>query len=76
MKQLTPNQSSIMDLVCEGYTFPEIAEKKIIGLGTVKSTMFRIYTNLGARNVANAVSIYLTDKFNTQGVKNETTKTT
>ena len=64
MKQLTENESVIMELICNGVSQPDIAKKKCVTIGTVKSTIDKIYVKLGAVNAPHAVAIYL-GKFNT-----------
>lgn len=59
MNGLTPRQTQIMRLVCQGYIDKEIAAMLHLALSTIRQTNVVTYERLGARNRANAVARFL-----------------
>ena len=49
---LTPTEQHVVDLVAEGLTNPEIAERLLMGRGTVKTHLEHVYAKTGLRNRA------------------------
>jgi len=59
---LTPRETDLLRLICEGYTNPEIAEKLFLGVETVNSYRKNLLFKLNARNSAVLVKIALEQK--------------
>lgn len=55
---LTEKEEEVMQLVCEGFTNTEIAEKLIVSTHTIKAHIESIFYKLHARNRAGAVFLY------------------
>jgi DNA-binding CsgD family transcriptional regulator len=49
---LTPTEQHVVELVAEGLTNPEIAERLLMGRGTVKTHLEHIFAKTGLRNRA------------------------
>lgn len=54
---LTPREMSILQLVADGLTNPEIGAALFIGEATVKEHCARVYAKLGANGRVNAVAL-------------------
>lgn len=61
-KPLNPKQTAILELMCEGYTSREIAEKLTITANAVRGRLVAVYNKLGAKNSNHAVALYLINK--------------
>lgn len=59
---LTPRETSLLKLICEGCTNPEIAEKLFLGVETVNSYRKNLLFKLNARNTAVLVKIAMEQK--------------
>jgi len=59
---LTPRETELLRLICEGYTNPEIAEKLFLGVETVNSYRKNLLFKLNARNTAVLVKIAVEQK--------------
>ena len=62
MKPLNTNQTVIMELMCEGLTAQEMADRLVISVNAINGRLVTIYNNLGARNSNHAVALYLRSK--------------
>lgn len=62
MQALTPRQRQIMDFFVEGYTSEEAARELHISAKTVRTQRASILRRLHARNIAQAVAIYIRDR--------------
>ena len=49
---LTPTEQQVVELVAEGLTNPEIAERLLVGRGTVKTHLEHVFAKTGLRNRA------------------------
>jgi DNA-binding NarL/FixJ family response regulator len=49
---LTPRETDLLRLICDGYTNPEIAEKLFLGVETINSYRKNLLFKLNARNTA------------------------
>jgi DNA-binding CsgD family transcriptional regulator len=56
---LSRRQLQVLALAARGYTAHETADRLGIGLEAVKTYRVRAYTQLGARNITNAIAILL-----------------
>jgi len=56
IEPLTPRESDVLKLLCEGLTNQEIADELVLALGTVKFYTGQIYGKLGVRNRVTAVA--------------------
>lgn len=54
---LTPRETELLRLICDGHTNPEIAEKLFLGVETVNSYRKNLLFKLNARNTAVLVKI-------------------
>ncbi|GAA3268002.1 helix-turn-helix transcriptional regulator [Streptomyces lavendulae] len=52
---LTARQTELLRLVADGLTYPEIAARWCVDLGTVRNYSARLRTRLGAHTIAHAV---------------------
>jgi DNA-binding NarL/FixJ family response regulator len=52
---LTPRETDVLNLLCEGRTNQEIADELVLAIGTVKFYTGQIYRKLGVRNRVTAV---------------------
>lgn len=59
---LTPRETELLKLICDGYTNPEIAEKLFLGVETVNSYRKNLLFKLNARNTAVLVKIAMEQK--------------
>ena len=59
---LTPRETDLLKLICDGYTNPEIAEKLFLGIETINSYRKNLLFKLNARNTAVLVKIALEQK--------------
>jgi len=59
---LTPRETELLKLICEGYTNPEIADKLFLGVETVNSYRKNLLFKLNARNTAVLVKIAMEQK--------------
>lgn len=59
MRELTPRQRDVLELVCEGLDNAEIAERLVVVPKTVKFHLGGIFKRLGARNRTHAAVIAL-----------------
>ena len=59
---LTPRETSLLKLICEGYTNPEIADKLFLGVETINSYRKNLLFKLNARNTAVLVKIAMEQK--------------
>lgn len=59
---LTPRETDLLKLICEGYTNPEIAEKLFLGVETINSYRKNLLFKLNARNSAVLVKIAVEQK--------------
>lgn len=59
---LTPRETDLLRLICEGYTNPEIAEKLFLGVETINSYRKNLLFKLNARNSAVLVKIAVEQK--------------
>lgn len=59
---LTPRETELLKLICEGYTNPEIAEKLFLGVETINSYRKNLLFKLNARNSAVLVKIAVEQK--------------
>ncbi|MDY0199050.1 MAG: response regulator transcription factor [Tenuifilaceae bacterium] len=59
---LTPRETELLKLICDGYTNPEIAEKLFLGVETINSYRKNLLFKLNARNTAVLVKIALEQK--------------
>ena len=59
---LTPRETDLLRLICNGYTNPEIAEKLFLGVETVNSYRKNLLFKLNARNTAVLVKIAMEQK--------------
>ena len=48
----TPTEERVVDLVAEGLTNPQIAERLLMGRGTVKTHLEHVFAKTGYRNRA------------------------
>ena len=53
---LTPRELEIMDLICQGYSNPQIASQLVVTLNTVKKHTSNIYGKLGVRSRTQAIA--------------------
>ena len=60
---LTNREVEVMELICNGDSNNEIANKLIISTSTVKAHVMSIIEKLQAKNRAGAVYIFCTHKF-------------
>lgn len=56
--ELSPREIEVIELVLEGYTNKQIAQRLGVGFETVKTHISHICSKLGARNRAHAASLY------------------
>jgi two-component system nitrate/nitrite response regulator NarL len=56
---LTRRQVSVLQLVADGYSGPQVAEALCLAPNTVKTHLSRIYKAMGATGQAHAVAIAL-----------------
>lgn len=61
-ESLTSRESEIMEHLCRGLLYKEIASLLFICQGTVKQHIHHIYCKLKARNRTEAITIYLNSK--------------
>jgi DNA-binding NarL/FixJ family response regulator len=59
---LTPRETELLKLVCDGYTNPEIAEKLFLGVETINSYRKNLLFKLNARNTAVLVKLAMEQK--------------
>jgi DNA-binding NarL/FixJ family response regulator len=59
---LTPRESDLLKLICNGFTNPEIAEKLFLGVETINSYRKNLLFKLNARNTAVLVKIAIEQK--------------
>ncbi|MHC1704967.1 MAG: response regulator [Tenuifilaceae bacterium] len=59
---LTPRESDLLKLICDGFTNPEIAEKLFLGVETINSYRKNLLFKLNARNTAVLVKIAIEQK--------------
>ncbi len=59
---LTPRETDLLRLICDGYTNPEIAEKLFLGVETINSYRKNLLFKLNARNTAVLVKIAMEQK--------------
>ncbi|HCX99771.1 MAG TPA: DNA-binding response regulator [Bacteroidales bacterium] len=59
---LTPRETELLKLICDGYTNPEIAEKLFLGIETINSYRKNLLFKLNARNTAVLVKMALEQK--------------
>lgn len=59
---LTPRETELLKLICDGYTNPEIAEKLFLGVETINSYRKNLLFKLNARNTAVLVKMALEQK--------------
>lgn len=59
---LTPRETELLKLICDGYTNPEIAEKLFLGVETINSYRKNLLFKLNARNTAVLVKIAMEQK--------------
>ncbi|HOZ15878.1 MAG TPA: response regulator transcription factor [Tenuifilaceae bacterium] len=59
---LTPRETDLLKLICDGYTNPEIAEKLYLGVETINSYRKNLLFKLNARNTAVLVKIAMEQK--------------
>ncbi len=59
---LTPRETELLQLICEGYTNPEIADKLFLGVETINSYRKNLLFKLNARNTAVLVKIAMEQK--------------
>ena len=59
---LTPRETELLKLICDGYTNPEIAEKLFLGVETINSYRKNLLFKLNARNTAVLVKIAIEQK--------------
>ncbi len=59
---LTPRETELLKLICDGYTNPEIAEKLFLGVETINSYRKNLLFKLNARNTAVLVKIAFEQK--------------
>lgn len=59
---LTPRETELLKLICDGYTNPEIADKLFLGVETVNSYRKNLLFKLNARNTAVLVKIAIEQK--------------
>lgn len=59
---LTPRETDLLKLICDGYTNPEIAEKLFLGVETINSYRKNLLFKLNARNTAVLVKIAMEQK--------------
>lgn len=60
---LTPREKQLLQLITEGFTNAEIAEKLFLGVETVNSYRKNLLVKLGAKNTAMLVRIALQEKW-------------
>ncbi|NVO10569.1 MAG: response regulator transcription factor [Bacteroidales bacterium] len=60
---LTPRETELLKLICDGYTNPEIADKLFLGVETINSYRKNLLFKLDARNTAVLVKIAVEQKF-------------
>jgi DNA-binding CsgD family transcriptional regulator len=58
-KRLTNNQQFILRLMSEGKTAKEIALAKSVAEQTIKTTLYKLYKRIGAKNAPHAVAMWL-----------------
>jgi DNA-binding CsgD family transcriptional regulator len=56
---VTSRQQQVLTLVADGYTNTEIAESLGVAVETVKTHLKKVRAELGARNRAHAVALWL-----------------
>jgi DNA-binding CsgD family transcriptional regulator len=54
---LTPTEQRVVELVVAGHTNPEIAERLLMGRGTVESHLEHVYAKTGCRNRAELAAV-------------------
>ena len=54
---LTPTERQVVELVVEGRTNPEIAERLLMARGTVKTHLEHVYAKTGCRNRAELAAV-------------------
>jgi DNA-binding CsgD family transcriptional regulator len=54
---LTPTEQQVVELVVAGHTNPEIAERLLMGRGTVKTHLEHVYAKTGCRNRAELAAV-------------------
>jgi DNA-binding NarL/FixJ family response regulator len=59
---LTPRETELLKLICDGFTNPEIAEKLFLGIETINSYRKNLLFKLNARNTAVLVKMALEQK--------------
>lgn len=59
---LTPRETELLKLICEGHTNPEIADKLFLGVETINSYRKNLLFKLNARNTAVLVKIAIEQK--------------
>lgn len=59
MKELTPRELEVLNLISEGLTNKQIAENLFISVHTVKAEIENIYFKLGVHNRVLAALLYL-----------------
>lgn len=57
--ELTPREKEVLDLLAEGMTYQEIADKLVVSVHTVDSHLRNIYDKLRVRNRTKAVAKWL-----------------
>ncbi|AND75511.1 LuxR regulatory protein [Nostoc phage N1] len=75
-QHLTPNQLEVLELVCEGYTRREIANKLTKSPATIKNTVEAILERLGCRNSLEACAVFHGAKKPIEVIKRTTKKQT
>ena len=63
--KLTPREIEVMELLCQGYSNPEIADILFVSTHTVKAHVCSIIYKLGAKNRTKAVYEFCKKKFST-----------
>lgn len=59
---LTPRETELLKLICDGHTNPEIADKLFLGVETINSYRKNLLFKLNARNTAVLVKIAMEQK--------------
>ncbi len=61
-KLLTPAETRVVDLVCQGLKNKEVAERLYVSESTIKSHLSSIYKKLNVRNRVQLMNLYLNEK--------------